>query len=90
MVTRVSESPLYIISSKQFPKSRVISVICHHGLAQGLPPEGLTQVAPAHPAWRVLQKSVTLKKFTPRIMLRIDSLVTVGLHSGRYSRRGET
>ena len=33
MVTRISESPLYVWSSKQFPASRVISVTCHHSLA---------------------------------------------------------
>jgi hypothetical protein len=32
MVTLISESPLYIFSSKQLPKRRVTSVICHHGL----------------------------------------------------------
>jgi hypothetical protein len=34
MVTLIWESPAYIFSSKQFPESRVISVICHHSLAQ--------------------------------------------------------
>jgi hypothetical protein len=34
MVTLISESPLYILSSKRVPESCVTRVICHHNLAQ--------------------------------------------------------
>ena len=49
MVTLISESPLYFLSSEQFPESRVISVICHPRLERGLQPAALAQVGPMQP-----------------------------------------
>jgi hypothetical protein len=49
MVTLMSESSLYALSSNYVPESRVTHVICHHSLGQGLQAVGLALVGPYLP-----------------------------------------